>query len=66
MADIRMLISASSTSTVEGLRGHLTGKSNGFGNPRPVNSWANSNVTKRIDPTWDQLVAPTTLLQHQI
>ena len=66
MADIRMLISASSTSIVEGLRGHLTGKSNGFGNPRPVNSWANSNVTKRIDPTWDQLVAPTTLLQHQI
>jgi len=66
MADIRMLISASSTSIVEELRGHLTGKSNGFGNPRPVNSWTNSNVTKRIDPTWDQLLAPTMLLQHQI
>ena len=63
MADIRMLISTSSTSIVEGLRGHLTGRSNGFGNPRPVNSWANSN---RIDPTWEQLVAPTLLLQHQI
>lgn len=66
MADIRMLISISSTSIVEGLRGHLTGRSNGFGNPRPVTSWANSNITKRIDPTWEQLIAPTMLLQHQI
>ena len=66
MADIRMLISTSSTSIVEGLRGHLTGSSNGFGNPRPVNSWANSNVTKRTDPTWEQLVAPTMLLQQQL
>ncbi|MGZ3616365.1 MAG: hypothetical protein ACXWOL_05815 [Ktedonobacteraceae bacterium] len=66
MADIRLLISASSTSIVEGLRGHLTGKSNGFGNPRPTNSWANSNITKRNDPPWEQLVAPTMLLQHQI
>jgi hypothetical protein len=66
MADIRMLISTSSISIVEGLRGHLTGRSNGFGNPRPVNSWVNSNVTKRPDPTWEQLVAPTMLLQHQI
>ena len=66
MVDIRMLISTSSTSIVEGLRGHLTGRSNGFGNPRPVNSWANSNVSNRIDPTWEQLVAPTLLLQHQI
>ena len=66
MADIRLLISDSSTSIIEGLRGHLTGKSNGFGNPRPINSWANSNITKRIDPAWEQLVAPTMLLQHQI
>jgi hypothetical protein len=66
MADIRMLISTSSTSIVEGLKGHLTGRSNGFGNPRPVNSWVNSNVTKRHDPTWEQLVAPTMLLQHQV
>jgi hypothetical protein len=66
MADIRMLISTSSTSIVEGLRGHLTGRSNGFGNPRPVNSWASSNTTNRIDHTWEQLVAPTLLLQHQI
>jgi hypothetical protein len=66
MADIRMLISASSTSIVEGLKGHLTGSSNGFGNPRSVNSWANSNVTRRLDPTWEQLIAPTMLLQQQL
>jgi hypothetical protein len=66
MADIRMLISTSSTTIVEGLKGHLTGSSNGFGNPRPVNSWANSNVTRRLDPTWEQLVAPTMLLQQQL
>src|SRR5579864_2822600 len=66
MADIRMLINTSSISIVEGLRGHLTGKSNGFGNPRPVSSWLNSNVTKRSEPTWEQLLAPTMLLQQQI
>ena len=66
MADIRMLINTSSISIVEGLRGHLTGKSNGFGNPRPVNSWLNSNVTKHPEPTWEQLLAPTMLLQQQI
>jgi len=66
MADIRMLISTSSIAIVEGLKGHLTGRSNGFGNPRPVNSWANSNVTKRPELTWEQLVAPTMLLQQQL
>ena len=66
MADIRMLINTSSISIVEGLRGHLTGRSNGFGNPRPVNSWLNSNITKRSEPTWEQLLAPTMLLQQQI
>jgi hypothetical protein len=66
MADIRMLISTSSTSVVEGLRGHLTGRSNAFGNPRPVTSWVNSNVTRRPEPTWEQLVAPTLLLQQQL
>ena len=66
MADIRILISISSTSIVEGLKGHLTGRSNGFGNPRPVNSWANSNVTKHTDPTWEQLVVPTMMLQQQL
>jgi hypothetical protein len=66
MADIRMLINTSSISIVEGLRGYLAGKSNGFGNPRAANSWLNSNVMKRSEPTWEQLLAPTMLLQHQI
>jgi hypothetical protein len=66
MADIRMLISNSSTSIVNELRGHLTGRSHVFGNPRPVISWVNSNVTKRPEPTWEQLVAPTMLLQQQL
>jgi hypothetical protein len=66
MADIRMLISTSSTTIVERLREHLTGRSNAFGNPRPVTSWVNSNVTRRPEPTWEQLVAPTMLLQQQL
>jgi hypothetical protein len=66
MADIRMLISNSSTSIVNELRGYLTGRSHVFGNPRPVISWVNSNVTKRPEPTWEQLVAPTMLLQQQL
>src|SRR5574340_987509 len=66
MADIRMLINTSSITIVDGLRGHLTGKSNGFGNPRPVSSWLNSNVTKRTEPALEQLLAPTMLLQQQI
>jgi hypothetical protein len=66
MADIRMLISASSISIVEGLREYLTGRSNAFGNPRPVTSWVNSNITKRPEPTWEQLVASTMLLQQQL
>src|SRR5207237_8503714 len=65
MADIRMLISTSSSSIVEGLRGHLTGSSVGFGSPRSVNSWLNSNIMKRPAPTTDTLVTPTLLLQHQ-
>ncbi len=66
MADIRMLIGTSSISIVEGLRGHLTGRSNAFGNPRPVSSWVNSNVTRHPELTWEQLVAPTMLLQQQL
>ena len=66
MADIRMLISTSSTSIVEGLREHLTGRSNGFRQSSDLSiHGSNSNVTKRIEPTWEQLVAPTMLLQQQ-
>jgi hypothetical protein len=66
MADVRMLISASSSSVVEGLRGHLTGRPTSFGKPRPVTSWVTSNVTGRPEPAWEQIVATTMLLQQQL
>jgi hypothetical protein len=66
MADVRMLIGHSSASVVEGLRGHLTGRQNSFGNPRQVTSWVTSNVTGRLEPTWEQIVATTMLLQQQL
>jgi hypothetical protein len=66
MADVRMLIGNSSASVVEGLRGHLTGRQNSFGNPRQVTSWVTSNVTGRPEPTWEQIVATTMLLQQQL
>ncbi len=66
MADVRMLISNSSSSVVEGLRGHLTGRPTSFGNPRQVTSWVTSNVTGRPEPTWEQIVATTMLLQQQL
>jgi len=66
MADVRMLIGNSSASVVEGLRGHLTGRQNSFGNPRQVTSWVTSNVTGRLEPTWEQIVATTMLLQQQL
>jgi hypothetical protein len=66
MADVRMLISHCSSSVTEGLRGHLKGLPTSFGNPRQVNSWATSNVTGRHEPTWDQIVATTMLLQQQL
>ncbi|HEX9135258.1 MAG TPA: hypothetical protein VF844_23465 [Ktedonobacteraceae bacterium] len=66
MADVRMLISHSSSSVVEGLRGHLTGRPTSFGNPRQVTSWVTSNVTGHLEPTWEQIVATTMLLQQQL
>jgi hypothetical protein len=66
MADVRMLISNSSSSVVEGLRGHLTGRPTSFGNPRKVASWVTSNVTGHLEPAWEQIVATTMLLQQQL
>jgi hypothetical protein len=66
MADIRVLISTSSSSVVEGLRGHLTGRPNSFGNPRPVTSWIMSNVTGHPELAWEHIVAPTMMLQQQL
>lgn len=69
MGDIRMLISSSASSLVEGLRGHLTGhhRSNPlFGSPRPVASWSTTNASNRSEPDWDQTAASTMLLQQQL
>jgi hypothetical protein len=66
MADIRMLISHSSLSVIEGLREHLAGRPSSFGNPGKVTSWVTSNVTGRHEPTWEQIVATTMLLQQQL
>jgi hypothetical protein len=66
MADIKMLIGTASSSVVQGLRAHLTGRPGSFGNPRPVPSWAKSNVMGRLEPDWDRIVAATMLLQQQL
>ena len=66
MTDVKMLIGTASSSVVQGLRAHLTGRPSSFGNPRPVASWAKSNVTGRPEPGWDQVVATTMLVQQQL
>jgi hypothetical protein len=70
MSDIRMLIGASATSVVQGLRAHLTGQRQErplpFGSPRPVVSWSAPVVTGQPDPAWEQIAATTTLLQQQL
>ncbi len=69
MSDIRMLISTSATSVVQGMRGHLTGHRQNnppFGSPRPVVSWSTTNVTGRIERSWDSTAPATMLLQQQL
>jgi len=69
MSDIRMLISMSATSVVQGMRGHLTGQRQNnppFGSPRPVVSWSTTNVTGRIEQSWEQMLPDTMLLQQQL
>src|SRR5947209_12820765 len=69
MGDIRMLISTSALSVVQGLRGHLSGNAQSnppFGSPRPVSSWSTTNITGRLEPTWEQIVSPTLMLQQQV
>ena len=69
MADVRMLINTSSQSVVDGFRGHLTGRgptNPPFGNPRPVSSWAMTNITGRPELKWEQIVTSTMLLQQQL
>lgn len=69
MSDIRMLISTSATSVVQGMRGHLTGQRQNnppFGSPRPVFSWSTTNVTGQVERPWEQMLPATTLLQQQL
>ena len=67
MSDVRMLINSSSSSVVQGLRGHLTGQrgAHPFGSPRSNVSWSQSS-TGRQEPDWEQIAAATMLLQQQL
>ncbi len=71
MPDVRMLITSTSTTVVQGLRNHVTGQRQErqglppFGSPRQAVSW--STVGKGYsDLLWEQIAAPTTLLQQQL
>lgn len=67
MPDIRAMINSSSTTVIEGLRGHVTGKKSSalaFGSPRPVVSWA--NVSEKASLSWEQIRNATMLLQQQM
>ena len=67
MSDVRLLITNTSTSVTEGLRGHLSGRSTTpFGNARPVISWARSNSSGRLELGWEQVANSTMLLQQQL
>ena len=67
MSDVRMLINSSSSSVVQGLRGHLTGQrgAHPFGSPRSNISWSQS-ITGRQEPDWEQIASATMLLQQQL
>ncbi|HEU5228598.1 MAG TPA: hypothetical protein VFU49_12360, partial [Ktedonobacteraceae bacterium] len=68
MPDIRMSISTSAASVVQGLRGHLAGQQQGimpFGSPRPVVSWT-APAKGYSEPTWEQISAATMVLQQQL
>lgn len=67
MSDVRVLITQTSASVTEGLRGHLNGRSTTpFGYARPVTSWSKSNVSGQLEPRWEQVASPTMLLQQQL
>lgn len=69
LSDVRMLISSCAATVTEDLRGHLTGRNKNkppFGSPRPVPSWATTNVTGRPEPGWERIAQSTFLLQQQI
>ncbi len=71
MPDVRMLITSTSTTVVQGLRNHVTGQRQerqglpSFGSPRQAVSWSMAGKG-RSDLSWEQIVTPTTLLQQQL
>ncbi len=69
LADVRMLISTCAATVTEDLRAHLTRQNKNkppFGSPRPVPSWATTNVTGQPEPGWERIAQSTFLLQQQI
>ena len=69
MPDVRMLITSCAAQVADGLRGHLMGRQPSnppFGSPRPAVSWSTANVSGRPEPSWEQIVSATMLLQQQI
>jgi len=69
MADVRALITDTSISVTEGLRGHLSGRAATqppFGSARPVTSWSKPAVSGRLEPGWEQIVNSTILVQQQL
>ncbi len=72
MPDVRMLITSSSTSVVQGLRGHITGQRQErqgtlpFGSPRPAITWSSATKNGRPEINWEQVASSTVLLQQQL
>ncbi|GHO84213.1 hypothetical protein [Dictyobacter formicarum] len=71
MSDIRLLISSCAATVTQNLRNHLTGQKPApgnppFGSPRPVVSWSAPSISGRAEPTWEQVVGATMLLQQQM
>lgn len=71
MPDVRMLITSTSTTVVQGLRNHVTGQRQdrqslpSFGSPRQAVSWTTQGKG-RSDFAWEQIATPTSLLQQQL
>ncbi len=71
MPDVRMLITSTSTTVVQGLRNHVTGQRQdrqglpSFGSPRQALSWA-TPVKGHSELAWEQIATTTTVLQQQL
>ena len=71
MPDVRMLITSTSTTVVQGLRNHVTGQRQdrqglpSFGSPRQAISWSVQGKG-HSELAWEQIATTTTLLQQQL